>query len=66
MGGALTAPGQSEGACPAPLAVGGLGSTDVPPIMIFVPISLIVVYGCEIQECGPLKEKGGFKKVRGG
>lgn len=40
--------------------IGCAGCTDVPSLMIFVTIKLIVVYGSEIQECeGEVEEDSG-------
>lgn len=42
-----------------PPLIGHCGCTDVPPLMIFVTIKLIVVYGSEMQECGGTAGTGG-------
>ena len=46
--------------CCLPPLIGCGGCTDVPSLMIFVTIKLIVVYGSEMQECeGEVEEADG-------
>lgn len=57
--------------CSLPPLIGRDGCTDVPSLMIFVTIKLIVVYGSEMQECGGKwsrlmdREVGDFGEGRG-